>query len=396
MNHKYFSSRLFLQSLPCLLFSLLGLSLTGKWLDKSLSRRIFEKYPLLLISSCISSFKGNAELVLAMHLSTMSQSVNMQHSRYNRYVFDNSCMVLSQSIVIGLTVGLVASAKVLITTKGRGHLYVLRILASCLVSCFLSSLLIIFMMIVAIRISKRIKVNPDNIVLPAISSFGDFTSVGTCVFFIEVYDKLYERECTISSLGVVSLFPALIYVSITSKRRVPQQTVLALLTTYVLSTTAGYMLDHYSRDNKALAALSPVFCGLCGSTSYIYLNKKMTSLENSEDINTDKIFYTLLALSTLVSVMYALLAYLLFLHLALSFFLLFILFFFLHVCILLCGMDRVTRHYTNLNESIATSALPLLTSFSDIIGMVLLVGVVKVWSFLQPDGVVHAHYRFLL
>lgn len=385
MNHKYFSKQLFMQSLPSLLFSLLGLSLTGKWLDQSSTRRIFEKYPLLLMSSCISSFKGNAELILAMHLSTMSQSVNMQHSRYNRYIFDNSCMVLSQSIVIGLSVGLVAAAKILITMRGRGHIYIIRIVASCLVSCFLSSLLIIFMMIVAIKASLCLKINPDNVVLPAISSFGDFTSVGTCVFFIEVYDRLSEKECTISSLGVAFLFPALIYISLTSKRRVPQQTVLALLTTYILSTTAGYMLDHYSRENRALAALSPVFCGLCGSTSYIFLNKKMTSLENMADMNTDSIFYTLLALSTFVSVMYAALAYMLFLHLSLAFFFLFILFYFLNVCILLSGVDRVTRHYTNLNDSISTSALPLLTSFSDIIGMVLLVCAVKVWSFFASE-----------
>eukprot|EP00866_Antonospora_locustae_P001740 jgi/Antlo1/1740/1535 len=385
MNHRYFSKQLFMQALPSLLFSLLGLSLTGKWLDQSSSRRIFEKYPLLLISSCISSFKGNAELILAMHLSTMSHSTNMQHSQYNKYIFDNSCMVLSQSIVIGLSVGLLSAAKILINMRGRSHIYIIRIIASCLVSCFLSSLLIIFMMIVAIKVSLGLQINPDNVVLPAISSFGDFTSVGTCVFFIELYDKLYERECTISSLSVAFLFPVLIYISLTSKRRVPQQTVLALLTTYILSTTAGYMLDHYSRENSALAALSPVFCGLCGSTSYIFLNKKMTSLENMADMNIDRIFYTLLFLSTLVSVMYAALAYMLFLHLSLAFFFLFILFYFLNVCILLSGVDHVTRHYTNLNDGISTSALPLLTSFSDIIGMALLVGVVKVWSFFVSE-----------
>ncbi|KCZ74285.1 hypothetical protein H311_04751, partial [Anncaliia algerae PRA109] len=111
MKKFIFSKSLLKQSLPTLLFSLLSLSLAGKWLDESLSESLYVKYPLMLISSCILTFKGNIELILAMHLSTLSQSRNLDLSKYHRFAFDNSCLVITQSVFIGLMIGILGGIR---------------------------------------------------------------------------------------------------------------------------------------------------------------------------------------------------------------------------------------------------------------------------------------------
>lgn len=372
MGNSYFSNQLFVQSLPSLIVSLIGLSLAGTWLDKSMYRKTYMKYPLLLMSSCIISFKGNVELILAMNLSTMCQSVNIRPSKYNRYIFDNSCLVFAQSIVIGLTVGLVATVRALIWGK-HDSMYMFRAIASCLVSCFSSSLLVVLVLVLAIKISLMLKLNPDHIILPAISSFGDFFSILACVFFIDLYDIASRRVCITSMLGIAFIFPLLAYISAISKRRIPQQTITVLATTYLLSTAAGYILDVYSEKYKILASSSPAFCGLCSATSCIYLNIKLTSLENGSEINTKKVFYTLITLSIIISSIYLGIAYFVLQKLPAAFYIIFLAFFVLHVYILLKGIDYATKKRPTLSTNIGASAIPVLTSSSDLIGATLIV-----------------------
>lgn len=382
MRSRYFSNRLFFQSLPGLLISLMGLFLAGKWLDKSMSGHLSLKYPLLLVSSCIISFKGNVELILAMHLSTMCQSVNIHQSKYNRYIFDNSCLVFAQSIVIGLTVGLIATVKAIFLGK-HDYVYVTRTITGCLVSCFASSLLIVLMLILSIKLSLMLSIDPDHIILPAVSSFGDFFSIIFCVFFMELYDRISEKGCVTSLFGIAFIFPILVYISAISKRRIPQQTILVLLVTYLLSTAAGYILDFYALKYKVLASSSPVFCGLCSSTSCIYLNKKITSLENGYEIDSTKIFYTLMILSVIVSSTYLGLAYFTLQKLPVVFYILFISFFVLHVYILLKGIDYITKKHPNLSTNIGASVIPILTSSSDLIGSTLIVLIAGIASLFK-------------
>lgn len=388
MAQEYFSTKLFLQSFPSLFISLLGLISVGKWLDKSVSQPAYSKYSLLLVSNCVISFKGNVELLLATNFSTMCQSVNMQGAEYNRYIFDNSCFVLFQSVIIGLGAGLVSVAKLLLKDRS-GHGYILRIFTSYVVACFVSSLMVILVLVMAIKATLFLRVDPDHIVLPAISSFGDVLGVASCVFFVDLYHIQSTRICVYSIVGLAILMPVLMYISATSKRRIPNQKMHIIVIAYVLSTIAGYVLDFYSKTHRILAALSPAFSGLCGSISYVYLSKKMTSLENGSYINHREVFYTLIAISATISITLAILARVVFDRLSLMFYALFTLSFIIDVYILLRGIDYITksRSNQNLSTNLSVSTIPLLTSTSDLIGMFFLVSVVKFFDRPQKSVV---------
>ena len=374
------SKRLLCQSFPGLTISLIGLTFAGKWLDRSLSRKAYVKYSLLMSTNCIISFKGNVELILAMNLSTMSQSVNAQGFKYGRYALDNSCFTLAQSIAIGASVGLVSAVRAA-SMHSDGYLSANRIVASCMACCFVSSSLIVVAIITAVELCKTLQMDPDYIILPAISVFGDFSSVFLYVFFADTFDLAPEAHSTLSIFGICVLLAVFACASLLSRHRIPHQAPATVLATYLLSTTAGHILDLYSDRYKILASISPVFCGVCGAVAYIYLNKKATCQENGQEM-CRSVFYTLLLVTAILALFYSTSALFLFRGVTLPFCILFVPSFVFHVYVLLVGTEYTAIAEPSRDTNIAVSAIPLLSSASDILGALILIGLLKTVALL--------------
>ncbi|EJW02737.1 hypothetical protein EDEG_02858 [Edhazardia aedis USNM 41457] len=369
---KNIDLNMIVQSIPSLIISLIGLTLSGRKLDIEQMQEFANKFPILLLSNCMLTFKGNAELIFAMHLSSFSQIKNLNSMHYIRYAFDNSCLVLAQSIVIGLSVGILGFARNVIL-----NVYDIQFLSHiafiCLFSAFLSSLAIITMLIPSVLIAVRIGANPDNIVLPVISSFGDFLDILILIYSIKKFqymDTIYSNLWTIS---ILLLLPILVYISVASEYRVPIQSFYILVITYVLSTTSSYMVQFLSKKHLLLASSTPIFCGLTGSITYIYLNKRITSMQNLTPHNRKRSYLTLIFTSIIITCITIGMLPLIGIHTKKTFGMLFIFGFIVSVCFLMRIVEVILKFYTEDATNVGVVSLPLITSISDFIGSLILI-----------------------
>ncbi|KCZ75968.1 hypothetical protein H311_03042, partial [Anncaliia algerae PRA109] len=296
--------------------------------------------------------------------------------------FDNSCLVITQSVFIGLMIGILGGIRNFLS-KDVDINIIIKIMASVLVSCFFSTVCILLIMVVSIKLSLLFNIDPDHIVLPGISSFGDFFGVRTCIYFIKYFHFATPQISAIVILLILLITIIPFYFSLVSKKIIPQQTIEVLLLTYLLSASAGYILDFFSKNFKILAIYEPVFCGMCCSTVLIYLNKRVTSIENRAEMNNQKVFSTLLLISFSLGAIY-MIFFLFFIHkFLLSFFLLFVALFTLNIFILLYFIKLIIDSNSIANPNIGVFAIPLISSLSDFTGVLMSIFIILCVSLLQ-------------
>ncbi|ADM11323.1 uncharacterized protein Eint_040320 [Encephalitozoon intestinalis ATCC 50506] len=365
-NMSLYDSSLLIQSIPGLLISLSGLILMGSVLIDATDDPRLAGVPVILEANCILAFKGNIELTFAMYLSSMSQSPLFIYRRYFRYVFDNSSMVLAQSVAIGLVIGLIGMAGGILSgglSEGLG----LSILAGALVSCILTSILFIILLVISIELSKFMDINPDNIILPTISSFGDYTNVRSLVYFTKWFRDSSPSSCLSYIFLSISLMPLCLCFVLVSKKRIPLQPVEVLLATYGISTASGYVLETFSTRFPVLAPSFPVFGGMSVSIAFIYLHRIFTSINNRTIHNSRKSYITLVLASILMSLCYLGMAALMGILYSREFCVLFIISFVFQVTILLSGISLLVEYLDKKEEDTGVLALPLISSISDLL-----------------------------
>lgn len=331
-------------------------------------------FPIILLSNCILSFKGNTELIYAMYLSSLSQIKDRDNYKYLRYAFDNACVVLSQSIVIGVSVGILGVVRNLAGSIKHEYLF-FRMISMCLTASFVSSLIIIAILIPSVVLATYSGINPDNIVLPVISSLGDYVDIFILIFFIKKFLNSSLFLCISSILLIFAFLPMLAYVSIKSKNRIPIQSASMLLITYVLSTISGYIIQYFSKQHLALASSYPIFVGLTGACSYIYLNRKITSIQNLTFFNRRKGFISVLITSIIISAIIIILMPILGIQFTRTFNFLFIIGFFLTVAILIKLIDILLFYFIRDLDMAGVIGLPLITSIADFIGCLVVLGI---------------------
>lgn len=425
-DRKMYSRSILLESIPSLLISFIGFTIAGSYLEDAKKESLFDVYPLLLVATCILSFKGNIELIFAMHLSSISNLYSENNSdtstrepernennlentshdiesnsgnnnnindnilnmgntplthnhnliiEYAQFAINNSCMVIIQSIIIGFSVGLVGSS-ILIARFSSSLDLILNTMCTCIFSCFISTLIVLLILFCAITLFKNFNINPDNVVLPSISAFSDYFTVCSLIFFFKLFNSLDSKFiCICSLLFIFSLLPFIAHLSIRSPTIIPICSMILLFLTFFLSSIAGFLIEYFSSKYKFLAISELVFSGLTSATSYIYLNRKLTSIYNQKPHNKKASLFSLLLVSFAISLSYILVSNTLFIKLSLIFSLLFIISFILDVYFLIEIIDVILTKFHRSVEIAGVVALPLITSLADFIGSLVLVSI---------------------
>ncbi|AFM98083.1 hypothetical protein EHEL_040310 [Encephalitozoon hellem ATCC 50504] len=385
VNLSSCNTSLLLQSVPGLLISLVGLIMTGSALIDATNDASLEDVPIILETNCILAFKGNTEVIFAMYLSSMSQSPLFMYKKYFGYVFVNSNLVLAQSAIIGLTIGLIGIIGV--TLSGELHTeLVMSMVTGSLVSCILTTAMFIVLLVISIEISKVMGINPDNIILPTISSFGDYMNVKSLMYFTKRFRGISIPLSLTYIFLSVSIVPLCLCFALSGKKRIPIQPIEVLVMTYVISTAIGYVLENFSVRFPILAPSFPVFSGMSVSIALIHLHKIFTSINNQTIHNSTESYITLTLVSLLMSLIYLVVAMLMGLQYSTEFCILFTISFVLHVTILLKGISILIEYLDKKEEDTSVMALPFITSVSDVLSAGFLLAVVIV---LDTFGVKH-------
>ncbi|KAF9762354.1 Solute carrier family 41 member 2 [Nosema granulosis] len=376
---------LLLQSTPSLVISLLGLLTTGRILENSIEDKTLDKYPLLLQSNCILNFKGNIELIYALYISSLRQSPFFHFPKYVRYAFDNANVVILQSIVIGISVGFIGVSKSVLT--GGIQLQVLStIIAASVVTCLITTIMFIVSLFVTIEIAKQLKIDPDNVILPAISSLSDYFGIYFLIFFTKYFRNTPVDLSMLIVIFLMFVVPICMIFSFMSKVRMPIQSIEILIFTYVISTTGGYILDSLSTKFKFIASSFPAYSGLAVSISFIHLHKIFTATSNNTYHDTGKSYRTLTLSSFIMIIFYLALSTFLEGKKPLYYYLLFVSLFVIQVMLLLKLVERIVEYFGQYDGDIGVVSLPIITAFGDIISttsLLLIAFIIKINRLYQ-------------
>ncbi|EPR79516.1 hypothetical protein SLOPH_1700 [Spraguea lophii 42_110] len=377
-RRKLYNKSIIVQSIPSLIISLIGLMLVGQELENAITDKLFTVYPILLLETCILTFKGNIELIFSMNLSSMLQILS-SFSEYSQYAIENGCLVIFQSTVIGISIGLIgASGCILI--YGISLLYSLRVIIGCVITCLMSTVFVLLILVISLYLSHIFHVNSDNFILPLIAVFSDYLSTILLVYFLRVF---YTQSLLICLLCIFFISLVLLltgYISVKSKMRIPSQSWDILVITYLFSSIGGFAIEYFSKYYPILAGSSYVFCGISGSSSYIYLNRRITSLHSNSRLDKRATFISLLIISLVVSLFYIFIQFLFKSSYTIGFCMLYMIFFVIQTFILKEIIEMILKQFHSQIDMAGVYSIPLITSLSDFVGSLLLIATVKLLS----------------
>lgn len=364
------NTTLIMQSTPSLLISLVGMLFTGMLFESSVKQKRFRNYPIILESGCILSFKGNIELNLAMHLSSL-RSRRLASRDFYRTALSNFSTALAQSLVVGLSAGCMGVLNSLLNNNSAPAVLV-AIPTATMLACCASSVVFFLVLLITIELVHLSGVRAENVILPVISTLNDFLIVKGLLSSTDMVKTLSIEGCILVSLGLAFLFAVALLFSIRGRSLVLPCAVLALGTSYVVTAIGGFVLEKYSAIFMHIAAAFPVSAGMCGSIAFIHMHQKFHLLQDREQ-ERGPYQPTLILISFVVSVLYVCIARVLDFHFTLRFSIMFVLMFICQVGIILLVTEAVFNHLRRRNKSGSTEALPIVSCISDFLSVVALV-----------------------
>lgn len=234
-------------------------------------RELFILIPPLL------GLNGNLEMTLVARLSTQANLGNLDAFKEQlRQIGSNMALLQCQSTVVALTACCLALLKGLFTDYSNiTFLYASMLCASGVIAANIASLVLSTVMTTVVILSRKCRVNPDNVAAPIAASLGDLT---TLALLSTVSSKLYLwRDSPYMTPGVFVLCVLLLpFWFLIAHRNSLTRTVLSvgwmpILTAVVVSSFGGYILDfsvirfpgialHLSAVNAVGGNLAAIFC----------------------------------------------------------------------------------------------------------------------------------------
>lgn len=442
------------EAVPSLVFSFVGLVLMGKALEAH-SKDPFTKYiPHVFIINSMLTFKNNIELNYADIMSTSTKRLfSLPRAREQmaaplQYVLESGAKMFFNSVVVSLAIGAFASYKHLgdlFFTGSLGYLGNAKCTLAILMISFLagtcSSLLVFVFVVFCIYLSIRLDLDPDNIILPVISTVADYVSTVSMIYFAnriflvcpEPFVLSYGPGSSAAGLTMtraevevfftncamlVILALLIIYFHFLSRDRVACSffKVPSLLATFVISMAAGWLVQHFAELRRELGVLIPPFNGLAGSVILIYISK-LTTYYNSfspsappsapgeeaenlfktpahgglehmriEDPSNRRMFCTLMCTALLIAGLSILSMRLLFNHISALTSALFVALLVVQVLILFVATYLFLRAFIFLGYQLDCNMVPIMNASSDLIGtLVFSLGVLGTRKLLRVD-----------
>ena len=153
---------------------------------------VFEEiHELFILVPPLLGLKGNLEMTLASRLSTAANLKTLDDRQQARsIILGNLALVQCQALVISLLVSIVA---ILFNWIPRGEFVwfdTLLLCSSSMLTASIASAVLGCLMVGVVLISRKLGINPDNVVTPIAASLGDLT---TLFMLAVISDFMYQR-----------------------------------------------------------------------------------------------------------------------------------------------------------------------------------------------------------
>ncbi|KAF7721141.1 hypothetical protein EC973_005364 [Apophysomyces ossiformis] len=304
VSHVKDAHRLATQALPSLLISVIGLVFAGWMMDIYQHWQVFVQVSeLFILVPVLLNLKGNLEMNLAARCSTSAHLGDLDHPQSrNALVWGNLALIQVQALIAGSIAGVFSFFLGILqhpsapTTVSESIL----VITSSMISAAVSSFVLGVFMCALIILSRKYRIDPDNIACPMAASLGDVVTLGVlagCAQLLLVHlDSMLSLWFLVAMIISLPFFAKAVWKNIYVKDLLYSgwtPIILAML----ISSFAGLVLERYVEQYKGLAMLTPILCGLAGNLGSIYASRISTCLHAGKQENYKQVEWTLLLMN---------------------------------------------------------------------------------------------------
>lgn len=237
-----------------------------------------------ILIPALLGLKGNLEMTLASRLSTHAHLGHLDTPKQQwSLIIGNLALIECQAVVVGL---LAALAAVILGWVPNGEFnlqHAMLLCASSVVTALGASFILGVIMIVVIVLSRRFKINPDNVATPIAASLGDLTTLACLSWLVSVFYGALNYAPWLSTLTVVftlALIPVWAYLACSheSTRKVLDNGWVPVITAMVISSIGGLILDFTVSSYKGVAVFQLVINGVGGNLVAVQASRISTEL----------------------------------------------------------------------------------------------------------------------
>ncbi|KAG5438711.1 hypothetical protein PCANB_002431 [Pneumocystis canis] len=294
-GHLHTVYELAIQSSASLIFSVFGSFLTGLMLNFIQNLFIFQTYPILFVLiPILLNLIGCLEMNLTSRLSTLANmgQLDTQDAQYTT-ITKQLILLQLQAITVGIISGLIAFLLSLIhesrylfqnihqlQPENKPFFKLSLLIASSVATGCISSIILGSLISILVIFALRLNINPDNILTPIASSFGDLISIGTFSIILVIFISLLHLYLLVIFL-IFLIISILIIARLTETQfnQITSSTWIPLLISLLITSGSGILFENYVYQYHAMAFMMPICQGLNGNIGCIYASRISTALQ---------------------------------------------------------------------------------------------------------------------
>lgn len=247
---------------------------------------------VLILVPALLGLKGNLDMCLASRLSTQANLGNMVNRRDRwHHIVGNIALVQVQAVVCALLVAMFAVSLGAIVSGTFIWRHALLLAAASVITSTTSCLVLDFVMIAVILISRRLHVNPDNVATPLAASVGDVVSItllANIASLLYVYiDTLYWILVLIV-IGYILLVPMWVSLVVYLKhtKAVLLNGWIPVLSALLISGLGGLVLNVVTDPFPGYVVFQPIINGIGGNLVSVQSSRLSTRLHQTSILGT--------------------------------------------------------------------------------------------------------------
>lgn len=245
---------------------------------------------LFILVPALLGLKGNLDMCLASRLSTQANLGNMTSPReIIKMIVGNISLVQVQAIVASF---IVANFAIVVGGLMNGEFKletIMLLISSSMFTATSSCFVLDFVLVAVILISRKFKMNPDNLATPFAASIGDIVSLSVLSFIASILYEQLEKQMWITYI-VMGIYVCLLpmWVTIVYRNKYTKKVLTSgwvpVLSALFISGLGGLVLDKAVDVFNGFVVFQPIVNGIGGNLVSVQASKISTMLHQSSII----------------------------------------------------------------------------------------------------------------
>lgn len=245
---------------------------------------------LFILVPALLGLKGNLDMCLASRLSTQSNLGNMAlRKEIIKMIVGNIALVQVQATVASFLVSLFAISVGAAMNGKFDFTHTMLLIASSMFTATSSCFVLDFVLVAVVLLSKKFRLNPDNLATPLAASIGDVVSISVLSFIASLlFDHLDTHLWITFVIIAVYLCLLPIWVVIVYKNKYTRPILtngwIPVLSALCISGFGGLVLDASVDVFYGFVVFQPIINGIGGNLVSVQASKISTMLHQSSII----------------------------------------------------------------------------------------------------------------